>query len=208
MTKTERTIYALVGPTRYNTLPFSLAIDLAMELLFVQNIAMDDIRVTRDIYTPVAKQLGKNTAAVSRQIVRLCNLCWDAMLEAGEVEQYLGFSIWRFWCTSTSPSITSCSMCRRCCFENMDALRRLVFGTGRRFSSISTSFVRDFCESLHGTPLDFMHLKQYTAKVIQNVRRTERSTAMMLSGSYYYIATARFYAGRYFAVPVFPSHEA
>ena len=90
MTKTERTIYALVGPTRYNTLPFSLAIDLAMELLFVQNIAMDDIRVTRDIYTPVAKQLGKITAAVSRQIVRLCNLCWDAMLEAGEVEQYLG----------------------------------------------------------------------------------------------------------------------
>ena len=80
MTKTERTIYALVGPTRYNTLPFSLAIDLAMELLFVQNIAMDDIRVTRDIYTPVAKQLGKNTAAVSRQIVGLCNLCWDAML--------------------------------------------------------------------------------------------------------------------------------
>lgn len=90
MTKTERTIYALVGPTRYNTLPFSMAIDLAMELLFVQNIAMDDVRVTRDIYTPVAKQLGKNTAAVSRQIVRLCNLCWDAMLEAGEVEQYLG----------------------------------------------------------------------------------------------------------------------
>ena len=31
---------------------------------------------------------------------------------------------------------------------------------------------------------------------------------MMLSGSYYYIATARFYAGRYFVVPVFPSHEA
>ena len=90
----------------------------------------------------------------------------------------------------------------------MDALRRLVFGTVRRFSSISTSFVRDFCESLHGTPLDFRHLKQYTAKVIQNVRRTERSTAMMLSGSYYYFATARFYAGRYFAVPVFPSHEA
>ena len=91
MTKTERTIYALVGPTRYNTLPFSLAIDLAMELLFVQNIAMDDIRVTRDIYTPVAKQLGKNTAAVSRQIVRLCNLCWDAMFEAGEVERAARF---------------------------------------------------------------------------------------------------------------------
>ena len=61
---------------------------------------------------------------------------------------------------------------------------------------------------LHGTPLDFTHLKQYTAKVIKNVRRTERSAAMMRSVSYYFIATARFYAGRYFAAPVFPSHEA
>ena len=93
MTKTERTIYALVGPVRYNTLPFSAAIDLAMELLFVKNIAMDDIRVTRDIYAPIAKKLGKSTTAVSRQIVRLCNLCWDSMLSAGEVERYLGKSI-------------------------------------------------------------------------------------------------------------------
>ena len=93
MTKTERTIYALIGPTRYNTLPFSAAVDRAVELLFVQNIAMDDIYVTRDIYEPVARSLGKTTAAVSRQIVRLCNLCWDAMMESGEVEQYLGKSI-------------------------------------------------------------------------------------------------------------------
>ena len=90
MTKTERTIYALIGPTRYNTLPFSAAVDRAVELLFVQNIAMDDIHVTRDIYEPVARSLGKTTVAVSRQIVRLCNLCWDAMMDAGEVEQYLG----------------------------------------------------------------------------------------------------------------------
>ena len=76
MTKTERTIYALVGPVRYNTLSFSLAIDTAMELLFVRKIAMDDIRVTRDIYAPTA--------------VRLCNLCWDTMQDTGEVEQYIG----------------------------------------------------------------------------------------------------------------------
>ena len=90
MTKTERTIYALAGPIRCNTLAFSLAIDLAMELLFARKIAMDDIRVTRDIYAPVAVQLGKTTSAVGRQIVRLCNLCWDTMAENGEVEQYLG----------------------------------------------------------------------------------------------------------------------
>ena len=90
MTKTERTIYALVGPVRYNTLSFSLAIDTAMELLFVRKIAMDDIRVTRDIYAPTAARLGKTTTTVSRQIVRLCNLCWDTMQDTGEVEQYIG----------------------------------------------------------------------------------------------------------------------
>ena len=87
MTKTERTIYALVGPVRYNTLSFSLAIDTAMELLFVRKIAMDDIRVTRDIYAPTAARLGKTTTAVSRQIV---HLCWDTMQDTGEVEQYIG----------------------------------------------------------------------------------------------------------------------
>ena len=97
MTKTERTIYALVGPVRYNTLSFSLAIDTAMELLFVRKIAMDDIRVTRDIYAPTAARLGKTTTAVSRQIVRLCNLCWDTMQDTGEVENemifYLAFFV-------------------------------------------------------------------------------------------------------------------
>ena len=90
MTKTEQTIYALIGPTRHNTLPFSSAVDRAIDLLFVQHIAMDDIRVTRDIYLPVAHMLGKSTIAASRQIVRLCNLCWDAIRDSGEVERYLG----------------------------------------------------------------------------------------------------------------------
>lgn len=90
MTKTERTIYALIGPTRHNTLPFSSAIDLAIELLFVKHIAMDDIHVTRDLYLPVSRRLGKSPLATSRQIVRLCNLCWDAIRDSGEVEHYLG----------------------------------------------------------------------------------------------------------------------
>ena len=90
MTKTERTIYALIGPTRHNTLPFSSAIDLAIELLFVKHIAMDDIHVTRDLYLPVSRRLGKSPLATSRQIVRLCNLCWDAIRDCGEVEHYLG----------------------------------------------------------------------------------------------------------------------
>lgn len=90
MTKTERTIYALVGPTRYNTLPFSTAIDLAIDLLFVQHRAMDDIRVTNDIYVPVAREVKKSVSAASRQIVRLCNLCWDTMLAEGVVEEYIG----------------------------------------------------------------------------------------------------------------------
>ena len=88
MTKTERTIYALVGPTRYNTLPFSLAIDLAMELLFVQNIAMDDVRVTRDIYEPIWA-IGTGKTATGEQAAEVCTYI-RSLIEAGEVEQYLG----------------------------------------------------------------------------------------------------------------------
>ena len=90
MTNTELMIYTILGPTRHNTLPLSYAIDLAIELLFTKNIAMDDICVTKDLYRPVAQQLGKSVSATSRQIVRLSNLCWDAIRDSGEVERYIG----------------------------------------------------------------------------------------------------------------------
>ena len=90
MTKTERTIYAILGPTRHNISPLAQAVDLMTERLFSENIAMDDILVTKDIYPEVAHRIGRSSAAVSKQVERLANLCWEAMCDAGEVEYYIG----------------------------------------------------------------------------------------------------------------------
>ena len=55
-----------------------------------------------------------------------------------------------------------------------------------------------------------MYLKQYTAKEIKNVCKDgkEHLMACMSATGYYFISTARFYAGRYFGACIFPSHEA
>lgn len=79
MTKTEAIIRSILGPVRLDIRPLAQAVDLASELLFIQKIAMDDIRVTKDIYPVVAKQLKKKTGAVSRKVERLANLCWDSL---------------------------------------------------------------------------------------------------------------------------------
>ena len=90
MTKTERTIYAILGPTRYNIFPLASAVDRMMELLFARSMAMEDILVSKDVYLPVARDIHKTPATVSRQIERLANLCWSAMQDAGETENYIG----------------------------------------------------------------------------------------------------------------------
>ena len=90
MTKTERTIYAILGPTRYNIFPLACAIDRIVCLLFERKIAMEDILVSKDVYLAVARDTQKAPATVSRQIERLANLCWSTMQDAGETECYIG----------------------------------------------------------------------------------------------------------------------
>ena len=81
MTKTEAIIRSILGPVRLDIRPLAHAVDLAIDILFTQKIAMDDIRVTKDIYPVVAKQLKKKTGAVSRKVERLANLCWDVLTQ-------------------------------------------------------------------------------------------------------------------------------
>ncbi len=90
MTKTERTIYAILGPTRYNIFPLVCAVDQVMHLLFECKVAMEDILVSKDVYPAVARDIQKTPASVARQIERLANLCWATMKESGEAECYIG----------------------------------------------------------------------------------------------------------------------
>lgn len=76
MTKSEVLIRTIFGPACRDIRPLIYAIDITMELLFVQNVAIDDIRVTKDVYPKAAALLGQKTASTAKSIERLCNRCW------------------------------------------------------------------------------------------------------------------------------------
>lgn len=77
MKKTESVIYSLIGPGRGNIRPLACAVEIAADLLFNQNIPIDDIQVMNQIYPLVAEELGKSKASVTRSIERMANLCWE-----------------------------------------------------------------------------------------------------------------------------------
>ncbi len=96
MTKTEAVIRSILGAAGVDILPLAYAVDFAIDLMFFKKIPMDDIHVTKDIYPDVARALKKcpgkasSYPAVSRHIERLANQCWDALVQRGLVEEYLG----------------------------------------------------------------------------------------------------------------------
>lgn len=99
MTKTEAVIRSILGTARPDIRPLAHAVDIAIDLMFIQKIPMDDIYVTDDIYPNVAKLVtnrrGKSSTAkaVSRRIERLANLCWDTLVARNLVQEYLGASL-------------------------------------------------------------------------------------------------------------------
>ena len=96
MTKTEAVIRSILGAAKVDIRPLAYSVDIAIHLIFFERIPMDDIYVTDDIYSQVAK-LVKNRRgrpstpkAVSRRIERLANLCWDTLVARNLVLDYLG----------------------------------------------------------------------------------------------------------------------
>ena len=96
MAKTAAVIRSIFGAVRMDLRPLVYAVDIAIDLLFVQNIPMDDIHVTRDIYPQVARRMespsGRRPSCktVSRRLERLANLCWKSLAARGLIEEYLG----------------------------------------------------------------------------------------------------------------------
>lgn len=99
MTQTESLIRFILGPIKPNIRPLTYAVDIAIDLMFNQNIPMDDILVTKDIYPAVSKMLKTrkgtppSVVAVTRQIIRLSNQCWDSLVARDIVIEYIGAPI-------------------------------------------------------------------------------------------------------------------
>lgn len=79
MTIAEEFIRYLLGPIRSNIKPLALAVDLTIELLYVDQDAAGDIHVTRDVYPVVARMLGKTEQSVAKAVERLAAYCWNAL---------------------------------------------------------------------------------------------------------------------------------
>ena len=96
MTKTETVIRSILGAVRMDIRPLAYAVDIAIELMFNQGIAMDDIAVTNDIYPYVAQKMRNASGAtptnkaISRRIERLANECWDTLVARELVTKYIG----------------------------------------------------------------------------------------------------------------------
>ncbi|HIR92553.1 MAG TPA: hypothetical protein IAB98_03900 [Candidatus Egerieimonas intestinavium] len=82
-------LYEILGPGTKGFKTFICAVCETERLLFSENIPVDDIHVTKDIYPRVAKRLNKGTRSVARQVERMGNQCWSSMDEA-QKKKYLG----------------------------------------------------------------------------------------------------------------------
>ncbi len=89
MMKETALIHAIFGPGKKGTRALVCAVFGAGKLLFEENVAMDDILVTKDIYPKVANRLEKDGRSVARQVERLCNQCWDSM-DCLQKKKYIG----------------------------------------------------------------------------------------------------------------------
>lgn len=85
----ELVIRSIIGPAGIDIRPLAYAVELTGRLLFDEKVAIDDIKVTKDVYLDVARRLGKKRGAVSRRIERLANYCWDKG-DRDRLEQIIG----------------------------------------------------------------------------------------------------------------------
>ncbi len=70
-------IRSIFGFSGMNTQPLVDAVELAYRLMFVRGRSRSSIQLSRDIYTVVAEKHGKKCGAVTKQLERLCNECWN-----------------------------------------------------------------------------------------------------------------------------------
>ena len=87
--KANQNIRLNQGHTKSDNRPIAYSIAEAADLLFNQNTPWDEIKVTKDIYPGVAKQLGESSSATSHSVERLVDHCWDHMAPQQKIE-YIG----------------------------------------------------------------------------------------------------------------------
>ncbi len=77
MTQTEARIYEVLGQRGKEFKALSCAVTVMEKLLLEEKRSIYDIRVTKQVYPEVAKQMGDRQANITRNIERAARRCWD-----------------------------------------------------------------------------------------------------------------------------------
>ena len=70
-------VSSLLGPSGRSARLLAAAVEVAIELLFVQKIPISDVRVSKQIYPVVGKRFRLSAASAGRAVERAANRCWD-----------------------------------------------------------------------------------------------------------------------------------
>ncbi len=96
MTKSQALLRSICGAVRSDLRPLAAAIDVAAELMFVHNQAMDDIVLSRDVLPAARQRMAEDghsipsLSAMARQVERTANLCWQHLQERGLLDRCIG----------------------------------------------------------------------------------------------------------------------
>lgn len=92
MVSANNLVRSIFGFSRCNIRALVCSVEIAYDLMFVQGRARDSIRVTKDIYPSVTRELRPQSYnAVSRHIERLCNRGWDRVQkDKALMERFVG----------------------------------------------------------------------------------------------------------------------
>ena len=78
MQTANRLVRSIFGFSRCNIKSLVCSVEVAYELMFIQGRSRASIKVKKDIYPDVAKEIkAKKCETVVRQVERLCNKCWE-----------------------------------------------------------------------------------------------------------------------------------
>ncbi|MBE5785729.1 MAG: hypothetical protein E7330_08035 [Clostridiales bacterium] len=90
LTSSEKLIYFIIGMTRSDIRPMAKAMDVIIDLHFLQGIPKCEIKMTKHVYPQVAAMLNKSSASVERSVERLANLCWDTAVKDNMIDKLTG----------------------------------------------------------------------------------------------------------------------
>lgn len=90
LTSSEKLIYFIIGMTRSDIRPMAKAMDVIIDLHFLQGIPKCEIKITKNVYPQVAAMLNKSSASVERSVERLANLCWDIAEKEKMIDKLTG----------------------------------------------------------------------------------------------------------------------